>query len=168
MVTQNKADKVEYNKLKPLLFDTTGRALTVGLFKETANKGSIIKPPFSLEEWHKIYLTASDPTEYQAALSLIGSWNHWLALRKNETLAAIFDEWRVEVEVKIRSEAVVNMIKQANTASGTAAAKWLAESGFNPRDLRLRKSRETEDAIKSRMASRVEEDFNRLMEDNEP
>jgi hypothetical protein len=154
----------KYTSLKPVLFDSTGRALTVGLFKELGNKSS--KAPFVLDDWHKVYLNACDPTEYRAAMELLGSWNHWLLLRRNETMATIFDEWKVEVEVKIRSEAVINMIKQSTSQSGTAAAKWLAESGFNPKDLRLKKSREAEDKIKSRMADRVEEDFNRLMEED--
>ncbi len=154
----------DYEALKPVLFDSTGKLCTTGLFEETKYPSVKMKSPFKLSDWHKVYMAHSDVTEYGPAMELLGNWGHWMALRKNQTLGKIFDEWKLEVEIKIRSENVAVLMSHAKSPGGTAAAKWLAEAGFNPRDLRLRKSREMEEKIKEGMISRIENDYKRLME----
>jgi hypothetical protein len=108
------------------LRDITGRRLTTGLFFDLGGKNAV----FHLEDWYDMYIAVSDPTEYKAAKLLIGEWDYWLQLRKNPVLAKIFDQWRAEVEVQIKSVAVANIVMQAATDKGTAAARWLAEAGY--------------------------------------
>jgi hypothetical protein len=108
------------------LRDITGRRLTTGLFFDLGGKSAV----FHLEDWYALYVGTSDPTEYKAAKLLIGEWEYWLQLRKNPVLAKIFDQWKAEVEIKIKSAAVENIVMQAATDKGTAAARWLAEAGY--------------------------------------
>lgn len=159
-------ESANYESLKPVLFDSQGKTLTTGLFKETKFPNVKNPAPFSLKDWHDIYVGCNDPTEYQQAMLLLGSWSHWLRLRENQTLAAIFDEWQMEVEVRMRSEAVVSMVSHSKRDGGTAASRWLAEAGFNPKDMRNKKNKDREKLIQDRMASRVEEDYARLTEGN--
>lgn len=116
----------DYIKFKPLVTDTTGRRLTLGLFKELSNEPSA---PFSIHDWHATYVRVSDPTDYKAAMELIGNWDHWLMLCECKGFAEHLAAWRKEVDVKLRSEAIDELKKQSRSDKGTAAAKWLAEEG---------------------------------------
>jgi hypothetical protein len=142
----------DYEANKAKLFDSTGRALTTGLFDGVFDK----------EEWHRLYVEAADPTEYDAAMVLIGNWEHWQVLRKSKTLAELFDKWRMEVEVKLRSEAIKSMVRHSKQMNGAAAAKWLAEAGFVERDKRTKKGKEEEKQIGASVSSQVQEDAERL------
>jgi hypothetical protein len=141
----------DYAKFKPVLLDTTGRKLTSGLFEELADSDSAIKPVFKLAEWRKMYVEIADPTDYEAARVLIGSWEHWQALAANPRFAAHLKEWRAEVEVKLRSEAIAALVKQSQDIKGTAAAKWLAEHGSVPKN--KRKSEEDEGDGKAQVSA---------------
>lgn len=121
----------DYAKYKPLLVDSTGRRLTSGLFEELADPASSIKPIFKLAEWRKVYVEIADPTDYKAALHLLGDWEHWQwLLERSAAFAADVQSWREEVHVKLASEGVEELRKQAKTPKGVTAAKWLAEKGF--------------------------------------
>ena len=108
---------------KSLVTDSTGRRLTIGLFKELSDNPSA---PFSIADWRRIYVEIADPTDYKAAHVLIGQWEHWTMLTECKAFATELAKWRAEVEVKLRSEAIAELRKQAKTEKGTAAAKYLA------------------------------------------
>lgn len=127
-----KHEPFDYEKYRPVLLDSTGRKLTSGLFEELADPASSVKPVFKLADWRRIYVEIADPTDYQAARVLIGNWDHWEALAANPRFKEHLELWRKEVEVKLRSEAIEHLRKQARTDKGTAAAKWLAERGEAP------------------------------------
>lgn len=125
---------LDYNKYKPLLIDSTGRRLTAGLFEELADPASSIKPVFKLSDWRRIYVDICDPTDYKAALALIGDWEHWQWLLKQcRMFAEYVESWRAEVDVKLASEGLTQLRKQAKDVKGTAAAKWLVERGAMPK-----------------------------------
>lgn len=120
----------DYQANKSSMLDSTGRRLSSGLFKELNGDQNAL---FSLEQWHKDYVKISDPTEYKAAMELIGDWEHWKFLRANPVIAKIFDEWKEEVATKLKSEAIKNLKDLAKTDKGAAAARWLAEGQFAPK-----------------------------------
>jgi hypothetical protein len=94
-----------------------------------------IKPIFKLSEWRQTYVDIADPTDYRAALVLIGDWEHWQwLLSKCEAFAKHVAAWREEVYVKLASEGVAQLRKQAKTDKGAAAARWLADKGFVPKN----------------------------------
>jgi hypothetical protein len=145
---------------KPLK-DRQGRPLTIGLFKETAQPSNKMEPPFSLAEWKTVYMESNDPTEYLPAMALTGDWLHWQAVRNHRQLKNIFDSWAIELEMKLKSEAVRTMIAQSMQPGGTAAAKWLAEKGYlqdvtNKKSVGRPKAEEKEANIPSTVANKLE------------
>jgi len=72
--------------------------------------------------------------EYEFALDVFGSWDAWVKLTKSAVREHIQD-WRDEIEVKLKAEAIKSMIVAARTddSKGVAAAKWLADKGYAPK-----------------------------------
>lgn len=125
------------------LVDHVGAYRTQSLFLET--KGvTALEPLLTLKEidWEykgktlpslkRIYMELEDPTEYEVAIHVFGSWPHWLRLLENKAIRQEIDKWREELELKIRSKALKAMLDTASFegAKGTAAAKYLAERGW--------------------------------------
>ena len=77
----------------------------------------------------------ADPTEYAVAMEVFGSWKQWEKIINNNTLLVHIEEWRVELEIKLKSEAILALAKTAKNegSKGTAAAKYLAERGWEKR-----------------------------------
>lgn len=141
---------------KTIVTDTTGRRLTLGLFKELSDNPTA---PFSLEDWRRVYVEVSDPTDYKAAMVLIGQWEHWTMLTECKAFAEHLERWRNEVNTKLRSEAFDNLRKQARDPKGTAAARFLAEQGGGSkrgRPLKEKKQEETDNARAAKDAKRLE------------
>lgn len=118
--------------------DELGRPLTQSLFLEVGYSKAAV---FTLKEvdymyegklypsLKRLYLAEEDPTEYTFATKYLLGWKHWLRLCDNKVLRAHIDEWREELEIKLRSRAVQEMIK--NSRGGKlVASKWLAEKGW--------------------------------------
>lgn len=149
----------DYKKNKHLVCDTTGRRLTVGLFKEWDNPTA----PFSLETWHETYIRISDPTGYNAALELIGDWDHWQLLVANKRFSAELDEWNKEVAIKLSSEAIKQLVSHSKQKHGVAAAKWLAEHGFVLKNSKRKKEQqEADDSLDKEIRKNVAADAKRL------
>lgn len=147
------------------LVDHLEHFLTVSLFEELKRPDVDRQPLFSLENWRRVYVHIADPTEYYTAQILIGNWQHWMAMRANKTLAKHFDEWSQEVEIKLRSAGVRNMISLAGSVApgASASAKWLAEAGFiDDKRLRTKAGREKEEKVLDAVKSRTSEDAKRL------
>lgn len=129
---------------KSNLKDTLGRPLTQGLFLEIGYDTKYAV--FTLEDedkeykgkkypsLKKCYLECADPTEYQFAKKYLLSWKHWRRLNDNNVLRVYFDEWREELEVATRSEAILSIVDMTSSDQGNfQAAKWLADRGWDKR-----------------------------------
>lgn len=81
----------------------------------------------------RLYLECEDPTEYEFATTYLLGWKHWLRLCENKAIRKHIDEWRDELEVKLRSQGVKEVIRAANRPGGLQAAKWLADRGWATR-----------------------------------
>jgi hypothetical protein len=123
------------------MLSSEGRPLTQSLFLEIGYTDEAI---YTLKEvdytyngklypsLKKLFLEASDPTEYTFATQHLLGWRHWQRICANKLLLKHIEEWREELEVKLRSEAVRQAI--AHAASGTfQAAKWVADRGWATR-----------------------------------
>jgi hypothetical protein len=128
---------MDKNKLK----DTKGRPLTQSLFLELGYSDYSV---YTLKDddyeyngkvypsLKKRFLACSDPTEYEFAITHLLGWKHWQRIVDNKVIRKHIDEWREELEVKLRSEGVRNAI--AHAQDGTfQAAKWLADRGWDKR-----------------------------------
>lgn len=123
--------------------DKQNRQLTLGLFKETCFNDNLT-PVYTLNDEDKdgypsakkIYLEQRDPTEYRAAIALVGSQEHWKRLCECEWFQPYLEDWRKELDTLLVSEAlsaIVNIAKQ-ETSTGLAAAKFLAEKGWKEKN----------------------------------
>jgi len=120
--------------------DSMGRFRTKSLFIETINP--LYPAYFTLKKYdfekgghmyislYQKYIEISDPTEYQVAIRLFGSWDHWQALMKSVWFRAHLKQWRAEVRTKIESERYYEMLGHVNSkpdgSKAMQASKWLA------------------------------------------
>ena len=80
----------------------------------------------------KLYLETEDPTEYKFATSHLLGWKHWQRMCENKVIRKHIDEWRDELEVKLRCQAIGDAIVQARSGH-FQAAKWVADRGWSTR-----------------------------------
>lgn len=127
----------------PEIFDTfkdsQGRFRTQSLFIEyphpsypaffTLKKQDKEKDGKTYISLYRKYMEIADPTEYQVALRLFGSWNHWQALKRSKWFMEHLTDWREELKVKLESERYFEMTEKAtkNTPQAIQATKWLAD-----------------------------------------
>lgn len=110
---------------------SNGSWITSGLFKETAQLPDFIL--YTLEECREWFLECKDPTGYTFANKYLGGWPHWLALQGSPKVMDRINKWLEELEVKIKAEALQNIIKAADDEDGKnnyQAAKYLLEGGW--------------------------------------
>lgn len=81
----------------------------------------------------RLYLEMQDAGEYEFATTYLLGWNHWQRLCNNKTILKHIEEWRYELELKLRSEAIKMIRAKAVTEKGINASKWLAERGWDKR-----------------------------------
>ena len=127
------------NKFK----NAVGAHILQGLFWETqiharndrciytfANEDLELEDGRILKSITKAYLDENDPTEYTFANKYFDCWDHWQKIVNSSGCAEWVDKMRNELTVKIRSEAIKEIIEQAQSDKGYQAAKWLAEKGW--------------------------------------
>lgn len=81
----------------------------------------------------RLYLEMEDAGEYEFATTYLLGWKHWQRLCENKQVAKHIEEWRYELELKLRSEAIKLIRAKAVSEKGINAAKWLAERGWDKR-----------------------------------
>ncbi len=120
--------------------DSMGRFRTQSLFIETPNeaypayftlkKQDITKGGHTYISLYRKYMEIADPTEYQVAVQIFGSWNHWQALMKSNWFMDHLNSWRFELRTKLESERYHEMLKHiekdSNSTKAMQATKWLA------------------------------------------
>jgi len=130
---------VDKGKLK----DSRGRPLTQGLFLEVGYNTEFAVYTQKDEDFEyegkvypslkKIYLAHEDPTEYDFACTYLLGWNQWQRICRNKVFSKMIDEWREELELKLRSQAVMAIRDLSEGEKGFQAAKWLADRGWDKR-----------------------------------
>jgi hypothetical protein len=110
--------------------DGSGKRVILGLFKEFSRPDVKFKPVYTLADVKQAFLEARDPSEYSVAMVLLGDWEHWIEVRNHVLIKPHVDKWQAELEIKLRSEAIIQMRSHAKQQGGTAAAKWLADKGY--------------------------------------
>lgn len=111
----------------------------------------------------RLYLEFKDPTEYEFANTVLMGWKHWQRMCENKVIRKHIDEWREELEVKLRSQAIRNAVVMANSGH-FQAAKWVADRGWSGRGAgRPTKAEvEHEKKIQSRLGEEYDADVVRL------
>lgn len=70
--------------------------------------------------------------EYEFAMDVFGSWQHWQLICKSAMLSSMIASWREELALKIKCEAVRNIMNLAKNDSslGLTASRYLADEGY--------------------------------------
>jgi len=118
----------------------------------------------------KLYLqlAPADPTEYEFAQTVFGSWEVWKTVSSASNVKAHVARWRSEVEVKVKSEAIKAIAEEMKTngRSSFSAAKLLLDKGWLDKENASQakqklKAKEDEDQNKQAL-SHLTEDAERL------
>jgi hypothetical protein len=145
-----------------------GRRYTKGLFFETTlSDKSTVK--YTLKEkdhqgypsLKRLYLEEKDPTEYRFASKYLDNYSHWVELCACSWFKPHLEEWRRELELYIKSMALVKIFEEAENTLGKNtfnANKYLLERGWIDKDKNTR-GRPSKQQIK--------EAANQLAQDNQ-
>lgn len=159
------------------LKDSQGRFRTQSLFWErrhksypahfTLKKHSIERGGKDFISLYEKYMEIGDPTEYQVAIRLLGSWDHWQALCTSKWFQEHVIGWREELKIKLDSERYYEARGLADNGS-LPATKFLAERwGEEEKEVkkRGRPSKEEKEAHLNRLKQESEDltaDANRI------
>ena len=162
---------------KEQLIGKSGLYLTQSLFLETCNPSidtpimtlkddDVIHKSTTLPSLHRLYMEVSDPEEYELAIYVFNSWEHWVRVTSSKKIMRFVQRYRDELEVKVRSGAVKAMIKTATQdgSKGTSAAKYIAEKGWNKRKAGAPSKLEVQKELKIQtdIDQELEEDLKRI------
>lgn len=157
---------------KAIMKDTMGRPLTQSLFLEPNYNAEYAYYTLDGEDKEykgrvypslkRLYLEMEDPTEYEFATTYLIDWPHWKRICSNAILFRHVEEWREELELKLRSIGIRQMLDLA--ADNAQAAKFLAEKGWDKQGAgRPKKERaESERRVQDRLAEEFNADIIRL------
>ena len=159
---------------KSQLVDTMGRPLTQSLFLEIGYSEYAV---YTLKEFDyeykdklypslkKLYLKEEDPTEYVFAEKHLLGWQHWKRLCENKVIRKHVDEWREELDLKIRSQAIRDMMGLCASENGNfSAGKFLADRGWEKRGAGRpsKGEKERQDRIQDRIEAEFAADVKRM------
>lgn len=158
---------------KTKLVDDRGRPLSQSLFLEVGYTEFAV---YTLKEedyeykgkvypsLKRLYLEHEDPTDYSFACKYLLGWQQWKKICGNKAIAKHVEEWREELELKIRSQAVRDVIDMSAESGSFQAAKWLADKGYDKRTAGRPSKKEAlkESRIKEKLNSEFEQDNVRL------
>jgi hypothetical protein len=145
---------------KEQMLDTMGRPITQSLFLEIGYTDTSV---FTLKEYDyeykgqtypslkRLYLEEEDPTEYDFACKYLLGWKHWQRILENKSVRAHIDEWREELEVKLRSRGVKALMLSA-VSGNHQSAKWMADRGWDIRAAGRPSKAEKEGELKKQTA----------------
>lgn len=112
----------------------------------------------------RLYLEMEDIGEYEFATTYFLGWDHWQRICNNKVLNMHVEQWRHELELKLRSRAIKQIMRKAHTEQGIAAAKWIADKGWDkPSAGRPSKEAiERETKIQSDLQNQYKDDVSRI------
>jgi len=116
----------------------------------------------TIKSLKRLYLELNDPTEYTIAAEIFGGLEHWNTLTRLGWFNPLIEQWRDELEVKVRSEALLQLRLQS--AKSTSAAQFLSKAMW--KDTRGRPSKAEKDALLKKEAwieDEVDELYNRAI-----
>src|SRR3546814_11279720 len=96
-----------------------------------------------ISDWSSDVCSSDLPTEYEFANKHLANWNHWKRLLANVIIRRYIDEWREELELKMKAKAVREMQALVNSENGKfKAAKYLDDKGWDKRAAGMPRSEE--------------------------
>lgn len=157
--------------------ETTGNFYTQGLFLELSYN-DLRHAVYTLKDFDyefkgktyisikRLYLETADPTEYEFAKKCFEGWSHWRRICSTTTsLHPYIEEWREELEIKLRSDGIKGVISEVKSQGKGAlqASKWLADKGWadkrpagRPSKQEVERERKQQARIKDQVGSDLE------------
>lgn len=113
----------------------------------------------------RLFLEMEDVTEYEFANTYFLGWKHWKRICANKAILPYIEEWREELEYKLRAKGIKKIVESVkNPMNGMQAAKWLADRGWSTRAAGRpsKEEIEKEKIIQSRISDEFSADIFRL------
>lgn len=151
---------------KNLLKASNGVPLTQGLFLEIGYSDFAV---FTLKDedynyngkllpsLKRLYLEMEDIGEYEFATTYLLGWAHWQRMCSNKQILKHIEEWRYELELKMRSRAIKAVLAKTTTEQGISASKWIAEKGWDKKG--VGRPSKQEEAREKRLQEELDVDF---------
>lgn len=155
--------------------DKQGRSLTQCLFVEYYNP--TFPPHYTLAEkdvvkdgklylsLKQLYLEAEDIGEYHFVKKYMYSWLQWERLLNNAVIRPFINQWRDELEVKLRSIAIRTLCDLSSTseAKNTAAAKYIADKAYATKATKKdQQEKARELAVAEQISKETKDDMKRI------
>ena len=158
---------------KSLLLDSRGRPITQSMFLEIGYTDFAVFTTKDNDYTYKgkvypslkrLYLEYEDPTEYAFVQEYLSGWNQWKQLCNNQQTLKFINEWREELELKLRSQAIRDMIDQSADGGSFQASKWLADRGWDKRAAGRpsKQEQQKEQRVKEKISNEFNDDAARL------
>jgi hypothetical protein len=158
---------------KALLLDSRGRPITQSMFLEigytdfavfTTKDNDYTYKGKVYPSLKKLYLEYEDPTEYAFVQEYLSGWSQWKQLCNNQQTLKFINEWREELELKLRSQAIRDMIDQSADGGSFQASKWLADRGWDKRAAGRpsKQEQQKEQRVKEKISNEFNDDAARL------
>lgn len=163
---------MSFKPTKDQLVDDRGMALSQGLFLEigydtkfaiyTLKDDDFKYKGKTYPSLKRLYLEMEDVHEYNFSNKYLLNWKQWKKLLGNQQVKKHVDEWREELEVKIRSQAFHDIFHQSE--SSFQAAKWISDKGYEKRSAGrpTKKEKERQLNIDKRINDEFADDYKRL------
>lgn len=119
---------------------------------------------------YRRYILVNDLTEYQFAEEYLDGWDHWCKLCECEWFKPYVERWRKELILKNTSESL-HIIQQEVSKGDVQAAKFILSHLAKEEEMKTKKpvgrppKDAAEDADKGNRFVNVEEDFQKLLEE---
>lgn len=80
----------------------------------------------------QLFVGLGDPTGYEFSQQYLDGWEHWKAFCASPRIRAFIEDWKEELEVKLRSKAITTVVadSESESRSSVASAKWLSDRGW--------------------------------------
>lgn len=167
---------IEYNGPKNKFRNSIGQRLLGALFYEynqrnpdqilySVKRYDVVKPNVTYPSLFKLYMEMEDLTEYKFATTYFEDWEHWQMVANTFFLKPYISKWRIELDLKVRSEALQKIRSEAkdqDSKNKFAANKILIDRSWESKE--EKKGRPTKAQIEARAKDIAQEDA-QLQED---
>jgi hypothetical protein len=104
----------------------------------------------------RIYLDMEDVTEYDFAMATLNSYKHWERLVESPIIRKHIDQWRKELNLKLKARAMKAIINAATVdeKSSFQAMKYLADNEYL--DKKTKRGRPSKEEVSAELRREVE------------
>ena len=112
----------------------------------------------------RIYLDMEDVTEYDFAMATLNSYKHWERLVESPIIRKHIDQWRKELNLKLKARAMKAIINAATVdeKSSFQAMKYLADNEYL--DKKTKRGRPSKEEVSAELRRAVE--INKTLKDD--